>query len=264
MAPLRITPTREEELALLARVREHAGEDALIAGVDEVGRGALAGPVSVGIALIGAGTSDDFPVGLRDSKQLSAAARTRLAPLCRQWAVDVAVGHAGPDVVDREGIMAALRHAAANALSTLIAAGHRPLAVLLDGNVNWWTDASLFVAAPLLPDLPVLTKVKGDASCAVIAAASVAAKVERDALMVTLDAQHPGYDWARNKGYASPTHIAALRELGASPQHRVSWRLPGLSQSELSHLEPSQAGHIEPGVSQPEPSQLQLSHKEDE
>ena len=93
---------------------------ALIAGVDEVGRGSLAGPVSVGIALIDASTGD-FPEGLRDSKAMSPAARERMAPLVREWAVDVAVGHAGPDVIDDVGIVAALRHAAKEALNGLSA-----------------------------------------------------------------------------------------------------------------------------------------------
>lgn len=213
-------PSREVEIDVLRSLP--AG--ALIAGVDEVGRGSLAGPVSVGIALIDASTGD-FPEGLRDSKAMSPAARERMAPLVREWAVDVAVGHAGPDVIDDVGIVAALRHAAKEALNGL---SWTPSAVLLDGKHNWWAEDSLFDVDPLLPQIPVRMEVKGDARCAVIAAASVAAKVERDGLMVVLDGRFPGYDWARNKGYASPSHIEGLARLGPSDHHRKSWHLPGV------------------------------------
>ncbi|MFT0847804.1 ribonuclease HII [Actinomycetaceae bacterium L2_0104] len=201
-----------------------------MAGVDEVGRGALAGPVSVGICLIDAETEDVFPAGLRDSKLLSPAKRAILDPLCREWGLDLAVGHAGPDIVDGEGIIVALRRAAAAALAQLAARGRVPDAVLLDGRHNWWAEDSLFDANPILPQLPVRMQVKGDASCAVIAAASVAAKVERDGMMVALDEGYPGYDWASNKGYASARHIDGLRALGPSPLHRRSWHLPGVEE----------------------------------
>ena len=138
---------------------------------------------------------------------------------------DVAVGHAGPDVIDDVGIVAALRHAAKEALNGLSAT---PSAVLLDGKHNWWAEDSLFDVDPLLPQIPVRMEVRGDARCAVIAAASVAAKVERDGLMVVLDGCFPGYDWARNKGYSSPSHIEGLARLGPSDHHRKSWHLPGV------------------------------------
>ena len=224
-----LTPSRDIELDILGSLRASFGEGALLAGVDEVGRGALAGPVSVGICLIDGSTSNDFPVGLRDSKQISPARREALDPLCRAWGVDLAVGHAGPEVVDAEGIMAALRRAAADALAQLGERGLVPDAVLLDGSHNWWVEDSLFDFDPILPQVPVRMQVKGDASCAVVAAASVAAKVERDRLMADLDTQYPGYDWASNKGYSSARHIEGLRALGPSPLHRTSWHLPGVS-----------------------------------
>ncbi len=224
-----LTPSRDIELDILGSLRASFGEGALLAGVDEVGRGALAGPVSVGICLIDGSTSNDFPVGLRDSKQISPARREALDPLCRAWGVDLAVGHAGSDVVDSEGIMAALRRAAADALAQLGERGLVPDAVLLDGSHNWWVEDSLFDFDPILPQVPVRMQVKGDASCAVVAAASVAAKVERDRLMVDLATQYPGYDWASNKGYSSVRHIEGLRALGPSPLHRTSWHLPGVS-----------------------------------
>ena len=222
-----LVPSRDVELELLRDLTQTCGEGAILAAVDEVGRGALAGPVSVGVALIDRGTSDRFPDGLRDSKQLSPYKREILDPLCRAWPLALAVGHAPPSVVDSEGIIGALRRAAANALVQLSAAGLVPDGVLLDGSHNWWSSTTLFDAESVLPDLPVRMQVKGDAQCAAVAAASVAAKVERDALMVELAATYPGYDWAHNKGYSSAKHIEGLNLLGPSPLHRISWNLPG-------------------------------------
>ena len=127
--------------------------------------------------------------------------------------------------------MPGLRKAAAQAVDSLLERGWSADGVLLDGKHNWWyEDESLF--APLLPQVPVTMKIKGDASCAVVAAASVVAKVERDAIMADLDAQYPGYDWTTNKGYGTQKHSDALRRLGASPVHRVSWHLPGLEEEQ--------------------------------
>ena len=119
--------------------------------------------------------------------------------------------------------------------------GHAPGIIILDGSVDWLTrpDADLLTALrpdPAGPDAPqegprqippVRTQIGADARCAVVAAASVLAKVERDALMAGLE--DPGYDWASNKGYATPSHVAGLERLGACDQHRRSWRLPGLT-----------------------------------
>ncbi|MEO7744959.1 MAG: ribonuclease HII [Actinomycetota bacterium] len=192
----------------------------LIAAVDEVGRGALAGPASVGIVLVDGGVRT-APAGVRDSKLLTPAAREALVPRIRRWALAHAVGHAGPDEVDAVGILGALRLAATRALATL----PRPDLVLLDGNHDWLTDplaGGLF--EPTTP--PVRTLIKADMSCSSVAAASVLAKVERDAMMVALHEQHPQYGWAGNKGYSAPEHLAALSEHGPCVQHRRSWRLP--------------------------------------
>jgi ribonuclease HII len=221
-------PTRRIEREELGRLCRVAGPGALLAGVDEVGRGSLAGPVSVGIAVIDATTPDLFPAGLRDSKQLTAHTREQLVDACRAWPRAVTVGHADPAYIDAHGIIAALRKAASGALQQLEAKGLRPDGVLLDGTHNWWDAAGLF-DRDLLPDLPVRTVVKGDAACAVIAAASVVAKVERDAMMVRYARLHPGYDWEHNKGYSSKRHIEALAALGPTPLHRTSWHLPGLN-----------------------------------
>ena len=187
--------------------------------------------MSVGIALVDADVGQ-APDGLRDSKRMTPAARERMAPKVRSWALDVAVGHAGPDVVDGRGVIAALRWAARDALDRL--RGPLPDAVLLDGRHNWWADGSLFDLDSALPHIPVHMRVRADASCSAVAAASVVAKVERDAMMVALDERHPGYDWARNKGYASPAHIRGLARLGPSAHHRTSWHLPGVTQGEAT------------------------------
>ena len=234
--------------------------------MDEVGRGSLAGPVTVGLAVVDRGTSDAFPQGLADSKQLTPRRREALVEPCRAWVLDWAVAHAAPAEIDALGIVGALRLAGLRALAQMAARDHLPGAIILDGRADWLTEpepdlldalgAQISagpvepVAVPVEPvesvesigearhsigDESVLParltpavrmEVKGDARCAVVAAASILAKVERDALMSALP--DPGYDWASNKGYASASHVEALARLGASDQHRRSWNLPGV------------------------------------
>ncbi|HEU5143814.1 MAG TPA: ribonuclease HII [Dermatophilaceae bacterium] len=204
----------------------------LLAGMDEVGRGALAGPVSVGVVVIDESVRS-APVGVKDSKLLTEAARTRLVPRIERWAVAHAVGHASPDEIDAIGIMAALRLAGTRALGDLGTLGVVPDLVILDGNHDWLTEPAevglfAFVSegGPSTP--PVTTMVKADLKCSSVAAASVLAKVERDQLMVRLAADHPAYGWSLNKGYAAPEHIDALARVGPCELHRRSWRLPGV------------------------------------
>ena len=178
----------------------------VLAGMDEVGRGALAGPVSVGVVVVDAAVGT-APVGVRDSKDLSAARREGLVPQLSRWGVARGVGHAGAEEIDAHGIMAALRMAGRRALA---AAGVEVDVVLLDGNHDWLSDplrSGLFglqgVAGPA-----VVTRTKADRTCSSVAAASVLAKVERDGIMTDL-AGAPGcaaYGWERNKGYAAGDH----------------------------------------------------------
>lgn len=200
----------------------------VLAGMDEVGRGALAGPVSVGVVLIDE-TCRSAPAGVRDSKLLTPAARVAMVPRIRRWALAYAVGHASPAEIDELGIMAGLRLAGCRALE---AAGAVPDLVILDGNHDWLTapeDVGLFAFAGAgSPTPPVTTMVKADLRCSSVAAASVLAKVERDDLMVRAAPEHPAYGWHENKGYAAPEHLAALEAHGATDLHRRSWRLPGL------------------------------------
>jgi ribonuclease HII len=231
-------PSLRHERALLREGRT------AVAGVDEVGRGALSGPVSVGIVVVTAETGS-APAGVRDSKLLTPAARARLAPRIRRWAPAWAVGHAGPEEIDAVGIMAAMRMAAQRAFAALEV---RPDVLLLDGNHDYISprdggadaDYGLFELDQPAPLPPVVTRIKADMTCSAVAAASVLAKTARDQLMQALALDHPAYCWEDNKGYASPEHMDALRVLGPSPHHRISWRLPGaasLSELELPLLE---------------------------
>lgn len=212
-----ILPARDDELDLL---RRHEA----VVGIDEVGRGALAGPVCVGAAVVTRSTPNEHPAGLRDSKLLSAPARERLVEPIHAWLAGAGVvGEASPAEIDALGIVDAMRLAAARALTTLTEAGHVPGAVLLDGSHDWLQPG-------LLDHLPDFAErrvvVKGDARCSVIAAASVLAKVHRDRLMAA--EPDPGYGWADHKGYGSAVHLAALAARGPSEFHRRTWKLPGV------------------------------------
>jgi len=203
----------------------------LLAGMDEVGRGSLAGPVSVGVVVVDARTRT-APQGVADSKLLTPAARTALLPALRRWGVARAVGHASADEIDAVGIIAALRLAGRRALAEATAQVGPVDVVLLDGSHDWFTapaQGDLFDDEDerATPAPRVHVRVKADRTCASVAAASVLAKCERDAMMVELAARHPEYRWDENKGYASPEHVAALREHGPCVLHRRSWRLPG-------------------------------------
>jgi ribonuclease HII len=227
------TTSRKPSLRV-ERALQRAGHR-LLCGMDEVGRGALAGPVSVGVVVI-----DDVcrsaPVGVKDSKLLSHQMRERMVPKIQRWATAYAVGHASPAEIDKYGIMVALRLAGTRALAELARRSVIPDLVILDGNHDWLTDPErvgllglLECDVALAPCIPVRTMVKADLFCSSVAAASVLAKVERDALMVALAAEVPGYAWELNKGYSAPEHVSALECRGPSVHHRRSWRLPGVS-----------------------------------
>ncbi len=192
-----------------------------VIGVDEVGRGAIAGPVAVGMSLIETKIRK-HPAGLRDSKMLSEPRREELAPLARSWSRYAAVGVASAYEVDTLGIMVALGLAGARAMQELRDAGAPVEAsvVLLDGSHDW-----LSAHLPRHDSVPprVRTRIKADRDCASVAAASVIAKVHRDRMMIQADSEIPGYLWWSNKGYASTEHYAAIDELGPSELHRHSW-----------------------------------------
>ena len=220
-----VFPTLDVERSFLASGAR------LLAGVDEVGRGALAGPVSVGITVVNL-ADHGLLAEVRDSKLLKPEDRDRLEPLVREWAVASAVGHASAQEIDQVGIIAALRLAGTRAWFEILEGGVTPDVVLLDGSHNWLSpevQASLFDAAPESPacEAPVHTRVKADMSCLSVAAASVLAKVARDRIMVDLHAELPAYGWNENKGYATVAHREIIRLQGPSAYHRTSWHLTG-------------------------------------
>ena len=182
-----------------------------IAGLDEAGRGALAGPVAVGAVIL----PDDPPLlssnlaGARDSKQMTPLARERLAIRIKAVALNWSVGYATADEIDAQGIVRATRLAAMRALHQF---SLLPQYLLTDFRLE-------------LPQLELsqTSLVKGDAHCLSIACASILAKTERDALMLDLDERHPGYELRKHKGYGTQTHRSALRRLGMSEIHRKTF-----------------------------------------
>ena len=187
-----------------------------VGGVDEVGRGAWAGPVSVGIAVVTAGSGRRIPNGVRDSKQLTHAEREALFDPLRRGCAAWAVGHASPEECDGLGMTVAQRLAARRALERLEVL---PDVLLLDGRFDFLADSVLGTSdCP-----PVRTIVKGDASSKAIASASVLAKVTRDRIMAEESEHYPWYCFERNRGYPTPAHKMALTTWGCTPFHRKSW-----------------------------------------
>nr|WP_218063709.1 ribonuclease HII [Arthrobacter wenxiniae] len=203
----------------------------LVGGCDEVGRGALAGPVSVGLVVINAATAAELP-GVKDSKLLRGPVRQALVPAIQAWAQAHAVGHASAAEIDAVGLMAALRLAGTRALAA-VAAELLPGYVILDGNHDWLSvpvqPELVFAGTPAGADsgasMTVRTRIKADLTCLSVAAASVLAKVERDAMMVELAQEFPQFGWDGNKGYATAAHRAAIAGHGPTGFHRRTWRL---------------------------------------
>jgi len=197
----------------------------VIAGMDEVGRGALAGPVAVGVAAVDIVLVEPLE-GLRDSKQLTALQRERMALAIPAWAA-TAVGWSSAEEIDAYGLSAALGLAGRRAWHELITTANSvPNGLVLDGNAMWLHNAPETLTELLTPvETDIVLQTKADASCATVSAAAITAKVARDALMVQLAEQHPAYAWDSNKGYGSPAHRAALTSHGVTPYHRRSWNL---------------------------------------
>jgi ribonuclease HII len=200
-----LTPDPSEELALLAAGHVH------VAGLDEAGRGAWAGPVCAAAVVLPLELPDlcDRLQDVRDSKQLTPLQRERLLPIVRKVAEAVGVGWATPAEVDALGVVPATRRAMVRAVAGLQASADVALIDHLE-----------------VPDLglPQRAFPKADARCLSVAAASIVAKVERDQLMVAFEEDFPGYGFARHKGYGTAAHREALSRLGPSPIHRMSWR----------------------------------------
>jgi ribonuclease HII len=180
------------------------GHDVVV-GIDEVGRGAWAGPLTLGVAVV---PKDRRVNKIRDSKMLKETERELLFDRVADWCEAWAVGHASPEECDELGMSEAQRLAAQRALAEL---DHKPTKVLLDGNWDFVGEGT----SELL--------VKGDARCLSIAAASILAKVTRDRIMREAAEHHPLWNFEQNKGYPCPRHKEALRGVGPSAIHRVSW-----------------------------------------
>jgi ribonuclease HII len=185
----------------------------VVAGMDEVGRGAIAGPVTIGIVAVNSDVAE-MPVGLRDSKLMTPKRREAMVSTVQQWSFAWATGSATAQEIDAFGIMSALGLAASRALQAL---GIQPDVVILDGNTSFLLEEE---GGPR-----VVTRVKADQDVACVAAASVIAKVERDALMTQLHEQFPHYGWSSNKGYGAKVHTDAIATHGLCDFHRKSWNL---------------------------------------
>ena len=180
----------------------------LVAGLDEVGRGPLAGPVVAGVAVLPDRLRGRWVKLVRDSKQMTAAQRDYVLPYLRDVALALEVGFSSPEEIDDLGIVAATRLAMQRALDSVALL---PQFLLLD--------------AILLPQVAIPQKaiIRGDALCISISAASIVAKVTRDNLMKSEDAVYPGYGFAQHKGYGTPGHMRSLERLGPCAIHRRSF-----------------------------------------
>lgn len=181
-----------------------AGEGAVVVGVDEVGRGSLAGPLTVAAVVL---PMAPLILGLNDSKRLTPSRREEIAADIERHAVAVGIAHIPPKTIDTIGMASSLRQAMAQSIEQT---GLDPDLVLIDGN-------------PVHVHPKERCIVKGDAKVACIAAASIIAKVTRDRLMVEADERYSGYGFADSKGYGTADHIAAIKELGLTDFHRKSF-----------------------------------------
>ena len=186
------------------KIMRDAGENKVVIGIDEVGRGSIAGPLTVAAVVL---PNQPIIGGLNDSKQLSPAQREELAAIIKQRATAIGICHIPPHEIDQNGISASLKKAMLGALN---ACELEPDLVLIDGN-------------PMHIHPNERCIVKGDAKVACIAAASIVAKVTRDRLMVEADVNYPGYYFAQSKGYGSQQHIDAIKANGLTDFHRHSF-----------------------------------------
>ena len=178
------------------------------AGCDEAGRGCLAGPVTAAAVILPSDFHNDL---INDSKQLTERQREQLRPIIEHEALAWAVAMVAPDEIDRINILRASITAMHRALDHL---SMRPEGILVDGNRFFPYH-----------DIPHTTIIKGDGKMLSIAAASILAKTHRDEYMRQLDKEYPQYGWARNKGYPTPNHRAAIAQHGVSPHHRRTFQL---------------------------------------
>lgn len=205
-------------------VERSLGAYRYVIGIDEVGRGAVAGPVAVGAFVLDLKTLDvgKIPTKLQDSKLMTEKARESVFEELATWQPGYAVGMVEAKDIDTHGIVSALSQSAVRALKQLAeideikqALADNQVHILLDGTQNWLEN--------VVSRIPVTVRAKADRDCVSVAAAACLAKVTRDRLMVDLATEYPMYHLDGHKGYASSAHIDALRLHGPSEIHRVSW-----------------------------------------
>jgi ribonuclease HII len=207
LSSARVTAVVPRPTLRLERKCWNAGER-LVCGIDEVGRGAWAGPVTVAAVI----PAPEHLRGVTDSKLMTPQEREVGAKKVRAWAEAFAVGHASHEECDTLGMTAALRVAGRRALGSLAMQGYEPDRVILDGNHDY-----------LLLGERCTTVIKGDSKSLAVAAASVVAKVTRDAMMAEEAEHFPAYGFDSNRGYPAPVHKAALNAWGPTTIHRRSW-----------------------------------------
>ena len=215
--------SKTSQLPSLSFENTFASSKRFIIGIDEVGRGSIAGPVAVGVALIDLkDISNNWPEKLRDSKLISEKTREAIFPEVAEWVKSWAVGMASVEEIETKGIVESLALAGSRALTQLLedpelrsVLALEGVQIILDGSHNWLGTKTM--------GFDVVAKTKADRDCVSVACASVLAKVTRDRLMLEIAKEHPLFSLASNKGYASTDHIAALKEHGPSPIHRLSW-----------------------------------------
>jgi ribonuclease HII len=207
--------------------------------MDEVGRGAIAGPVAVGVALLDSKDSrvdSAWPSNLKDSKLLSEKARNEILIPVQSWVSGFSVGMASASEIDTKGIVQALALSAGRALDSLLQDASLRQAIALDGAVIILDGSHNWLGARA-SGIPVVVRTKADRDCVSVAAASVISKVERDNMMIELASSHPEFGFAGHKGYASEAHISAIRSVGPSVQHRHTWLTKILGDGQLSFEE---------------------------
>ena len=203
----------------------------LVAGMDEVGRGCLAGPVYVGITVLNKELALDelLPEGLTDSKELTKDQRETLLPQVKSWVLEHSIGQASNSEIDEIGLTRALRRAGRRALNSLV---NKPDYLILDGKHNWLMPEKETLDifneevddGPISANMKIINLIKADLICSSVAAASIVAKVARDQVMNELNEEFPDYLWNENKGYAAPEHLLAIKKYGPSKYHRISWK----------------------------------------
>ncbi|MGI6221896.1 MAG: ribonuclease HII [Coriobacteriales bacterium] len=193
-----------ERVDAMYEIMRRAGDDKVVVGIDEVGRGALAGPLTVAAVVL---PNEPIIEGLDDSKKLTPKQREEVCARIEKHARAIGIVHIPPATIDKQGMSASLRSAMAKAIEKVKL---EPDLVLIDGNPVHVHPAERCI-------------VKGDSKVSCIAAASIVAKVRRDKLMEKADERYPGYEFAQSKGYGSPKHIEAIKEHGLTDYHRETF-----------------------------------------